>query len=594
MKIIYIFIIINFILFINCELIIKVLDIRLAQTHVIPIDGKTWHVDNKTQHMSIIGSRKALLLASFEEPEHIYYVSIWLDNKIIGSLKLKDPNQIPTTEDNGEKYSNKHHSVLIPKEWIRPKIKFQFTIKDDIDNSTSDIGTSDFFFPDVGQDYTLKMWTLPFYLFGANDTNTQPFSITNGIDSNITKELMERWSCSDIQATNHPIKRIDWPYLVMSPRNGKSSMLITNSDQKKDGYAIMDGILNILTEIREAFGESTSSIQIYSPLLHLGANGKYSSPNGGLGGGSRGTGDYKYTFTFFHEQGHAMGLPHAGEAYNNGKYPYVNGSLLGSEWGYDANHNEFLGTFIPPTSGQFKNCRKTSVFDSKGRCVKQSVMQGGAGDYSSKYRYSMFADFEMTTIQNYFKNAIYFDEINGTYEKWNDTTKSYNTYIPSTKSNGLWGLDDGTPIERNVDVYTILFTYSSVGPNEVSQIYPLLKSKGNLMKRYDPTNKSDMKIITPGSGSWYCYASGCDYTIRVTFEDDSLEHVLLRQGKRKYWNPMGDYKDNLYNATHSNSFILRGINVKATKTIKKVELLETLMAWKGILNNATVLVSKTF
>ncbi|KAM9963799.1 hypothetical protein ACTFIW_007053 [Dictyostelium discoideum] len=594
MKLVLIFLIINFLFYINCENLIKVLDVRLAQTHIIPIEGKTWNLKNKTQHMSIIGNRRALLLASFEDLNKVYYVSIWLDNQIIGSLELKDPSQLPPTEDNGERYSTKHHSVLLPKEWIRPNMKIQFTLTENKDNGSINIDSSNFFYPDVSQDYTLKMWTLPFYLFGANDTNTQPFSITNGIDSQITKELMERWSCSDIIAANHPIQRIDWPYLVMEPRMGNPAMVITNSDQKKDGYAIMNEVLNILTEIREAFGESTSSIQIYAPLLHLGANGKYANPNGGLGGGSRGTGDHKYTFTFFHEQGHAMGLPHSGEAYAAGSYPYVNGSLLGSEWGYDANHNEILGTFIPPTSDQFKNCRRNSVFDSKGRCVKQSVMQGGAGDYSSKYRYSMFADFEMTTIQDYFKNSIYYDQTKGTYKKWNDTSKSYFEYIPSTKNNGLWGLDDGTPIERDIEVYTILFTYSTVGPKELSQIYPILKSaKGNLMKRYDPTNKNDMKLITPGSGSWYCFASGCDYTVRVTFDDDSLEHILLRQGKRKYWNPMGDFKENLYNANSSNSFILRGINVKATKSIKKVELLETLMAWKGI-SNATVLVSKDF
>ncbi|KAK5582218.1 hypothetical protein RB653_003801 [Dictyostelium firmibasis] len=588
---ILVFLIYNFILNINCENVLKVLDVKLAQTHVISISGKSWNLQNKTQHMSLIGDRRALLLASFEDPNQVYYVSVWFDSENKGSLKLNDPSNLPPTEDNGEKFSTVHHSIMLPREWVMPKMKFHF-----FSMGQNDTIASDFFYPDINQNYTLKMWTLPFYLFGANDTNTQPFSSTMGINTNITSELKERWSCSELIAENHPIKRIDWPYLVMEPRNGDPAMLITNSDQKKDGYAIMNGVLKILTEIREAFGESTSSIQIYSPLLQLGANGKYADPYGGLGGGSRGTGDYKYSFTFFHEQGHAMGLPHAGEAYNAGKYPYVNGSLLGCEWGYDANHNEFLGTFIPPTSDQFKKCRSHSVFDSKNRCVKQSVMQGGAGDYSSKYRYSMFADFEMTTIQNYFKDSIYYNEIKKSYVKWNDTSKSYSDYRPATKNNGLWGLDDGTPIERDVDVYTIIFTYSTVGPSELSQVYPILKSKGNLMRRFDPTNKTDMVAITPSTGSlpWYCFASGCDYTVRVTFADDSKEHLVLRQGKRQYWKPTGDFKDNLNNPTSSDSFVLRGINIKATKIIKKVELLETLMAWKGISSNATVLVSKTF
>ncbi|KAN0050396.1 hypothetical protein ACTA71_003519 [Dictyostelium dimigraforme] len=85
MKIILLlFLIFNFIIIINRENLIKVLDVRLAQTHVIPIEGKTWNLNNKTQHMSIVGNRRALLLASFEDPDQIYYVSIWFDNKNIG------------------------------------------------------------------------------------------------------------------------------------------------------------------------------------------------------------------------------------------------------------------------------------------------------------------------------------------------------------------------------------------------------------------------------------------------------------------------------------------------------------------------------
>ncbi|KAN0050395.1 hypothetical protein ACTA71_003518 [Dictyostelium dimigraforme] len=596
MKIILIFLLFNFILFINCENLLKVSDVRLAQTHVLPIEGKTWNLNNKTQHMSIVGNRRALLLASFEDPDQIYYVSIWFDDDNIGPLKLNDPSQLPPTEDNGEKYSTIHHSLMLSKEWIRPKMKIQFYSMENDENGSLIIKSSDFLYPDIDQYYILKMWTLPFYLFGANDTNTQPFSMTKGINLEITKELIEKWSCSDLEEKNHPIQRIDWPYFIIEPRNGNPAMLITNSDQKKDGYAIMNGVLGILTEIRRVFGESTSSIQIYSPLLHLGANGKYADPYGGLGGGSRGTGDYQYKGIFIHEQGHAMGLPHAGEAYDVGKFPYKRGSLLGSEWGYDANHNEFLGNFLPPSAEYYKNCEKSFLLDDKGRCVKQSVMQGGSGDESSKYRFSMFADFEMTTIQNYFKYSIYYDQETGTYQKWNETSKSYYHYQPITQTKGLWGIDDGTPIERDVDVYTILFTHSTVGPAEVSQIYPLLKSKGNLIRQFDPTNKTEMAIIIPNTGDipWYCHNSGCDYTVRVTFNDGSIQHVLLQQGKRQYWKPMSDFKINIDDPKSSDSFMLGAINIKATRTIKEVQLLETLLGWNGVSNNATVLASKSF
>ncbi|KAM9963797.1 hypothetical protein ACTFIW_007051 [Dictyostelium discoideum] len=594
---IYLILVFNLITFINCQNILKVSNVRLAQTHVIPIEGKSWNIQGSTKHMSIVGKRRALLLASFQDQNQTYFATIWYDGGKVGMIELNDPSQLPPTEDNGEKYSTNLHSGMIPKEWVRVGMKIQFSSFGGI-NGTE---ISDVLSPDVGQDYTLKMWILPFYLFGANDTSTQPFSKTKGIDSGIAKELIEKWSCSELEADNHPIQKIDWSYFVLEPRDGNPAMVITNSDQKKDGYAIMNGVLSILRLLRKMFGESSSSIQIYSPLLHLDSKGKYADPNGGLGGSSVGTGNYRFTGIFIHEQGHAMGLPHAGEAYDNKrKYPYKQGSLSGSEWGFDANHNEFLGTFIPPTAELYKNCKKNSIIDSKGRCVKQSVMQSGAGDQSSKYRYSMFADFEMTTIQDYFKNSIYYDQTNGKYKKWNDTSKSYDTYKPITKEKGFEGVDENTPVERNVDIYSIIFTYSTVEQpkvGKISQIYPLLKSKGNLIRQFDPTNKKEMDSVNPklnGEFKWYCNSSGCDYTVRVTFYDNSIKHVLLQQGKRKYKLPTGSFNDNINDPKSTDSFLLGGINIKANKKIKKVELLETPFAWNGIPKNPTVLASKSF
>ncbi|KAK5582217.1 hypothetical protein RB653_003800 [Dictyostelium firmibasis] len=583
---------VDILLFYSLNQDLNISDVRFAQTHVIPIEGKTWYLNNKTFTLTIVGDRDSLLLVKFDgNSSSAYTVMVWNSDVIVGSRLLNDPNQLPPTESNGEKYSNQHHNIMIPKEWVKPGMKLQF-----YENCGNSIKISKMIFPNVGQDYTLKMWTLPFYLFGANDTNTKPYNQTKNIDDSISAGLSQVYSCSNILSLNHPIQRVDWPYLVLGPRNGFPGMLITNSDQKKDGYAIMEAVLNILTGIRVAFGESTSSIQIYAPLLHLGANGKYADPYGGLGGSSRGTGDYRYSDTFVHEQGHAMGLPHAGEAYNAGNYPYVNGSLLGSEWGFDINHYEFLSITISNTSKNYKGCEKKNVKDIQNRCVKQSVMQSGAGDRSSNYLFSMFSDFEMSIIQNYFKNSIFYDQQSRKYKKWNESIGSYYEYKPITKDNGFYRLDDGVPIERDIDIYTIVFTYSMVGPDELTQIYPLLKSKGNLMRQFDPTNKTEMKLITPNIGSipWYCYSSGCDYTVRVTYDDDSIKHILLQQGKRQYWKPMGEFKLNFNDPTSLDSFLLGVINVKGNKTIKKVELLETLMAWNGIDKNSKVLTFKLF
>ncbi|KAM9996039.1 hypothetical protein ACTFIY_002235 [Dictyostelium cf. discoideum] len=592
MKIIIILLIfLNLITNINCAVCssrLQVSDIKFANTHVLPIEGKSWK--NNTVTLKILPNRESLLLAKFEDQTLSYTVKVWVDDTLIGKLTLNDPSKLPPTESNGTKYSTVHHSIRIPKEWMKPKMKIQFSTM---------LLKSEFFFPNIGHETNLNMWLLPFYLFGANDTNTQPLSVTGSISKDVSDELVQKWSLSSLNALNHPISRIDWPYLILpAGRNGLPGLRITNSDQKRDGYEIMSVVLGILGGIRGANGEGPSSILYYAPLIHLGANGKYADPWGGLGGGSVGTGDYSYTGIFIHEAGHSYGLPHAGDSYKSGNYPYVDGSLLGSEWGFDMNHNEFLSVNIPSNIGAYKNCNKSFILDQNKNCVKQSVMQGGAGNQAQGYRYSMFADYEEVTIQNYFKDSIIYDKSFSTgYKKWNTTTLKYETYTPSTKSNGLYGLNDGLPIERNVDVYTIIITHSFVGPANLSQIYPIFKSKGNLMYFFDPTNSTQLVDIKPNVSkyAWYCHASGCDYTIKITYTDGTTKYMLLQRGKRSWFSPSGAIGSGFTNPLSGDSSLSVIFNIKADKTPSKVELFETLLGFNGFdSTTATLLVSQSF
>ena len=87
------------------------------------------------------------------------------------------------------------------------------------------------------------------------------------------------------------------------------------------------------------------ALALVAPLLLVDSAGASYFLGGGLGsvGGAASVGDSNYRGIFIHEQGHALSLPHQGDAYQAGKYPYVGGSLAGSAWGYDPDHHEFLG-----------------------------------------------------------------------------------------------------------------------------------------------------------------------------------------------------------------------------------------------------------
>ena len=142
-------------------------------------------------------------------------------------------------------------------------------------------------------------------------------------------------------------------------------------------------------------------------------------------------------------------------------------------------------------------------------------------------------------------------------------------------------------MQRGVPVHTIVITYSLPGSTDASQIYPAISHIGNLPRTIDPTNAADRSSITPtnktADNRSYCQASGCDYSLRVTYADDSQFHAVL-EGAFHAWNSPSDgkAKPNALDATHNDSFKIWGINVPGDKIIKKIEVLDTPKAWLGL------------
>ncbi len=464
----------------------------------------------------------------------------------------------------------------------------------------------------VGVDSDFDMWILPFYLFGANDDNSAPIEVTGTPDEASQTELYQKWPIARVNVAQHPAKRVDWPTIVVGPREGSPAMQVQNKDQQPDGFAVMSAVLDVLRAVRSANGEANTNNQIYAPLLMLNEIGEYESPGGGLGGGSVGTGDYAYAGIFIHEQGHAFGMPHAADAYANAEYPYVGGSLLGSMWGYDAARREFLAPFIPAGAETFAGCLTDDLHqvDDMGRCVKQDPMQSGSGDQAPGYKFTMFSDFNAGVIQRYFEGVtelgddavhvysggvIFVDAGSSTgYSRWDGLEQRRVEVVVETTENGLYGLDGGLPAQRGVPVHTIVFTLSAAGTAEASQIYPPLSYQGNLRRQIDPTAPADLALIVPNSGEvpWYCHASGCDYTLRVTYADQAVRHVLIQDGFRPWFDPMGVPDDATKDPTDDDSYRVFAVNVPGDEAWVKIELLDTPMGWNGVPGDAEVLLSR--
>ena len=367
--------------------------------------------------------------------------------------------------------------------------------------------------------------------------------------------------------------------------------------------------------------------QHYASMIMANKNKEYVFPGGGLGGGHRGTGDYSYGGVFFHEQGHAFNIPHVGETHKQGKYPHVGGSLKGSAWGFDFDHNVFMSPVVPSSANSIKNCL-TQTFDAgdprqtdaNGACIKQDPMQSGAGDQASIHTWAMFADFNVAKIQSYFEGGVkpyygtgrmYPDtSFSSGYARWNREQKRYVEVEKKTVENGLYGLDGGIPTHVNTEVDTIIVTLSfpesfptesglAAAPTSgITQIYPPLRFTGNAVRQIRADNADDLTSITPNTGAlpWFCRGSGCDYSVKVTYTDASTKAFVLNGGFRKwFWTVTeDDYNDDAKDPKKGASYKVWGIGVPTDgKTLQKVELLHTPMVWKGMPANPKVLATYT-
>jgi Peptidase M66 len=543
-----------------------------------------------TTNLELTGQRDALVLVTPAASDaKAVVVQASVGGTVLGSRSLNPPAQLPLTEDNGARYSLTAHSAVLPAAWLRPGLQLQF--------SASNYSASSARSVTVGADPIFPMRILPFYLFGATGANSVPLAQSAAPHALAQQEMRAKWPISSLQANNHPAQTVSWPAIVIPPLNGQAAYLAANFDQQKDGFDVMSSVLRVLDGLREANGESMLASQYYSPLMMLDAKGVYRHPGGGLGGGSVGTGDAAYTGIFIHEAGHAFGMPHQGGAYSSGKYPYPGGSLKGSSWGFDPTNQEFLAPWIPTSASSFSKCKTDGnhQLDSSGRCVKQDPMQSGAGDQSSKYQYATFSDFSTAQMQSYLHNALYEDaSFASSYKQWNAGSRAWVNASNATTNKGLYGTDNGLPLQRQVPVHAIVLDYSYTGTAGASMIYSPLSFTGNLLRNFDPTNAADRALITPNTGTypWLCRNSGCDYTLRVTYADNSTYHSLIRQGFRPWYSETTAPNADANNPAHGDSQRTWVLNVPGGKALKKIELLSTPQVWTGMPANPAVLMSK--
>jgi len=581
--------------------------VELGQTHLMSPDGSEWRSGESAYRLKLIGNRAALLVADLglNPPKNA-----WLEGNVnglaLGRLFFSPPSRLPLSAGQGVgAYGASLHSIELPANWLKSGLKL--VVGGEGRQTSLPISV------EVGMDSSLNVSTLPFYLFGATEANTFPLTVTGAADAATANEILSVWPVSRVNAANHPARAVVWSRIVVGPRGGQAAYEVTKMEEQKDGYAVMGSVLGVLGGIRAANGQGPTNTLYYAPLLMLRGDGRYGHPGGGLGGGSVGTGDHAYTGIFIHEMGHALGLGHAGDDYNAKTYPYPGGSFKGSRWGYDSVRRQLVAPWLDASNSQLRDCASNASLqkDSQGHCYKQDNMQGGAGMQPAGYRFEMHADANAGRIQTHYLEGVASVDAKGArsysggkferdesfasgYSRWDSLAKKRVEVPRTTNSGGLYGLDQGLPQQHGVPVHTLVLTYSRAGTPGASQIYPVLSYTGNLMRTIDPTDAAQRaSIVTDTSTNyWYCKGSGCDYTVRVTYADNSQRHVLLQGAFRPWFTPTAEPGAATLNPVDGASFRTWTVNVPGDKAIARVELLDTPQAWKGLPASPAVLLTR--
>jgi hypothetical protein len=142
--------------------------------------------------------------------------------------------------------------------------------------------------------------------------------------------------------------------------------------------------------------------------------------------------------------------------------------------------------------------------------------------------------------------------------------------------------------DRKID-YADSLTYNPA----IIQIDEPVMHTGNLRRLIDPTNAAQRASIIPDTSEtpWYCKNAGCDYTLKVTFNDAGEQFVALQSGFRGWFDAAINPK--ALNPLEDSSYRVWGVNVPAAKSILKLELLETPEVWKGLSISPKVVASRT-
>ncbi len=525
---------------------VKIDAVFFAQTHVQKPDSP-W--------FKLVGDRAALIKVNVVSPSGDSAPPVVAQLTLKGAvtnLALRGPAKLPVSIplEPGvveHRFDNSFTS-MIPKEWVQRGL--QVTVK---------AGDETAAFPDlkVGAPTVVNMTMFDIHYFAYE---------TKDYVAGTLEELEAKWPVAKLNVQRVP--RILFDELIVPARAGLTATRCRSPEDylKKTGKAF-DGEQMTGLQWKDALQLAGGQTRMNLFLVNI-----YGVNAGGDAWDFGGVTRVGNVGTLNHELGHALGRPHLND---EPEYPHRDvmygivgrGPHVGPTWGFDPRiglpgAQPGMPYFIPPV------VQSNSVGQTPGMWKRDPMQGGGSGDEEKGFLMRYFSDYSMHKMQEYLENkVVVWSESLKSYATWDDKTASYSKILP--------GDGYSLPIERNVEVISVIAAVSAVTPQANFIYRPIGPYVSGMIKLYDPTVAEDRALAAKG----FAPQGGCDVSLRVT-QGGKVKTYMLPVEWRTNDDPLVPW-----------SLTTRGVNLPARDgKVTRVELLLTPDAEKnGLPDNPKVL-----